>query len=844
MAQLYDKLTSEPCLDIALDCEPYCAVFESFGSRDSFIQTLYDAVLPEIRGLQGKTVAVENLHHIRREQTNNPEIWDSPYGGYLDFVTDQRDLAYWRPYVGQASSLKERISTHHRNIQTGHQDSLHYWVIRIGEGHRKANFIRLWQILFPPGIDDMVKLVNENFLEKVMCRAFESLPPSTLEEFFDPPSGPNGGFSGMGLNVVSPLYQGKSLGAILRHKISQKWDKSPDTDICQWSEARSATRNYTKWTPSARPMLTRRDHYGILRQAVLEKVPLKESFIDINQALPVDADQIPWGLLGEDLEDPVSWFQKVKINFQEQKYLSSEIDEINGRPDSFICPVGTSEASIGIVFGCVPSHGYKPNEDNEPDVFHHLPWGMRESGLDQTNSLIWSANLQKFTLIPDNFQSRPLSTSMIRFMKTATQELISRSKLRVVLMCGGEVQRIVLPDNLSASAKITLRLYRVECSAWVQHDGSRILRLFIQSPSPLTKLWSSDGRVAYQITSLFRFLSGIIDVKIRSSFFESSLVVALIVREWHEEKLGKKPPVSPEDLDPILKLWLAERGFVSDRDLESLAEAANGSLRRAAKVMALFQEKAPGLFSADHSALPHPEEQGLECLDESLFETATDFGILLPENGEALGKSEPLSELDDGELDQGPEVDQDRKRPIQLLKGSKHKGHFIPPSTYDFTIRQVRVQITTPIESIDGFWVQAQLAPPGTKHPHVWAQEATPEDPGSRLALRFGILDSDGNEIGFQYPTSGGWEACFKANRLVDELNGDRAPDISKRPRRHIYVDHRHGPYLEKHPELAKFVGGSYIGNNGEFIPGGRSKRQREEQQDRANKEAKKKKGR
>ncbi|KAJ5436364.1 hypothetical protein N7445_007249 [Penicillium cf. griseofulvum] len=481
MGQLYDFLLSDRLLEIDLDRKHYRAIFKAFYSRDSFIYMVYNTVLPEIRDLQDKVVTVDNLHMIRQEQIKQPGIWDSPHGGYLDFVPSRLVQHYWRPYIGQSGIPKYRVSTHHKNIQGGEQ--------------RQANFLRLWEIPFPPNVDNLVKGVFKNFLETVMCRAFHSLPPSTLEELFG--SCLEGEYSGMGLNVVSPLYQGKRLATMTRYII--------------WSIFRKAnSEDQSKWSPSRRPLFTRRDYCNLLREAMLNHSPL-----NLDQALPEDTDQIPWGVLGgeEDLEDPGSWFKTTIASLQ-----GDDTSSDNLTPDDFIRPVGTSKASIGLVFGCVPPHTYKANDRSGSTSFHHLPWGLKESSLDESNSLIWSYSLQRFALIPSGFQSHPPNPFRVKFLKDSTQKLILRSKLRIIIMCGKEVEQVVLPDKISVSAHsyITFMLHNVECRAWVEHDGS-----------------------------IFRFISGITDVKLRPTFFESTLVF----RGWYDEKLGRIPPISPQDLD-------------------------------------------------------------------------------------------------------------------------------------------------------------------------------------------------------------------------------------------------------------------------------------------------------
>ncbi|KAJ6125273.1 hypothetical protein N7471_012590 [Penicillium samsonianum] len=397
-------------------------------------------------------------------------------------------------------------------------------------------------------------------------------------------------------------------------------------------------------------------------------------------------------------------------------------------------------------------------------------------------------------------------------------------------MCGKEVEQVVLPDKIyvSAHSYITFMLHNVECRAWVEHDGSRILRLFIQSPSPLSELWSSNGRTAHRITSIFRFISRITRVKLCPTFFESTLVVTLVLIGWYDEKLGRIPPIGPQDLDPLLRIWLAEKGFQSEMDLLRLTEAAGGSLRRGihimcsnhpnraarrlgtpsrgvrrsqtrkeydhcppeifGRVLALFEEKAPHLFLVSRIS-SYPRKQDLEpigeAMDEAMDEAMEDSLI-----GKAMG-----------------------------LRISPPEAQETPISIPNLS------QLGEPA---GGFWVKAELSCVGERHPHVWATNATLEDPGSRLAIRIRIRDSDGREIATEYPSSDTWQACYKANRIVDELNGDSCLEISKRPRRHIFVDARHKGLLRRHPELEIFVGGAFTGNNGEFISTKRPKRPRE----------------
>lgn len=567
-------------------------------------------------------------------------------------------------------------------------------------------------------------------------------------------------------------------------------------------------------------------------------------------------------------------------NLQEQMTVLSVAEEdtpLNTpTPNKLIRPVGTLNVPIGIVFGCVPSHEYTAYDRFGSPVLQHLPWGLKESGFNESNSLIWSHNLQKFTLISGGFQSRPPTLPMVQFLKNATKTLIAGSKLRIIIMSGKEVQPVVLPDDILISGHITLMLDDMECHAWLEHDGARILRLFIRSPSPLSELWASNGRMACQITRVFRLVSGLTSVKIHPAFFESTLVVTLIIRGWYDEKIGQIPPVSPEDLDPLLGLWLAEKGFTGEKDLQRLTEAAGGSLRlgiqiicashpnkahrsktaglgvlRSAntndcdhwpdeishRVQALFKEKAPLLFMKSERGKFTNEERNQATDDSSITEG---IGLEPPFRKTQKTSSIPdyLTQFDEAQTDidgfqinadASITIDDNQSESIRLMLGSKHQGYRGKRAVgyYPFTIRHIGFSITTQLQPEGGFWIKAELPPVGERHPRVWVTEATLEDPGSRLAIRVGIRDSDDGEIGFEYPSSDSWQACYKANRLVDELNGDSYLEISKRPRRHVFVDERHKGLLKRYPELKKYVGGAFNDHDGNLVRDTRPQRPR-----------------
>jgi hypothetical protein len=228
--------------------------------------------------------------------------------------------------------------------------SLHYYIIKSGKGLRSANFIRLWAIPFPPRRDGTVKLVFENFLEMVFCRAFQSLPAATLEQTFAPC--PQGQYAGTGLNVISPLLQG----------------------------------------------------------------------------------------------------------------------------------IGLSTA---------PLHDY-----NEGGRVISVPWGLRETGFQESNSLVWPFDLRKYAHIPGTFQVTPSRPDDCNILRDATQKLILVADSEL-LLCG-DVQDIILPHG---AEKVTLTLCDVAYDTWIETKKEKVTRIFIRAPIPLSELRSSHGRQSFELTN-------------------------------------------------------------------------------------------------------------------------------------------------------------------------------------------------------------------------------------------------------------------------------------------------------------------------------------------------------
>ena len=193
-------------------------------------------------------------------------------GGYLNFVTDSRNDNYWRPYVGQSEKPWLRIQQHGRNIRKLKHDILHYYIIWVGHGYRTCNFIRLWTLILPDGLGVVFQITFNNILEMIMARAFQSLPRMTLEKWFSL-SLEEKPFTSVGLNVISPLLQGRSLSPWIRHGFSLELDNSLDPEIRAWPEVKKRFLEENVTSKSARtiaaaPLLKVADYHAALHDAI------------------------------------------------------------------------------------------------------------------------------------------------------------------------------------------------------------------------------------------------------------------------------------------------------------------------------------------------------------------------------------------------------------------------------------------------------------------------------------------------------------------------------------------------------------------------------------------------
>ncbi|KAL5338938.1 hypothetical protein BJX70DRAFT_398139 [Aspergillus crustosus] len=296
-------------VDPLLNQMQYAAVIQNYGGPTSVAQILVSAIEPDLLALEGTEVRREHLDQIRATQSQEQDKtpW-MPYSGYMDYVTDSRDLKYWRVYIGQSKNPPSRISQHIRNIINGHDDTLHYYVILQGKGYRSANFIRLWTLVCPDYVPSSVQDIFANILEMVMCRAFESLPKGVLEEYFGHLSDKS---SNLGLNIIPPIFQSLRLAPMHRKQFKMGLETSGDQNIAGWPEyqRKQGAKHASNYSLN-RPHMTLADH-----KVELNKVM---QALGLNGVKPFDAD-LEVALADFDLEQ---WFDELQNHLQDEMLLA------------------------------------------------------------------------------------------------------------------------------------------------------------------------------------------------------------------------------------------------------------------------------------------------------------------------------------------------------------------------------------------------------------------------------------------------------------------------------------------------------------------------------------------
>jgi hypothetical protein len=335
--------------------------------------------------------------------------------GYVDFVTDDRNSFYIRLYVGQANVIHHRWENHARCILQRDFDTLHYFILQLGGGHRRANFLQLWETscdLLPEGTPESFHQLIKNVLEMLFCRAFHSLLGKQLEPYFGLANSESGEYSNIGLNVLSPLLQGQ-----LDVDNARTWSRndlsafSRDPEIRVWPAERR--RQVREITATALPFEETSYHPPQITTGKIRLQAFQE--LCAHAATP-----------SPNAESALEYMRsKPDFSLRPALDIRSEVQQHFSRSMSPTFPIGNSaHASIGLIIDQMSI--------DLDECAGGVPFSLAKLGIHVDNSLIWTYNHTELGLL----DAVPNNASYQTCCNFFSWSLIEGSSVKVILLCG------------------------------------------------------------------------------------------------------------------------------------------------------------------------------------------------------------------------------------------------------------------------------------------------------------------------------------------------------------------------------------------------------------------------
>lgn len=501
------------------------------GGVAAVSQELLKHIDEHIRDLQGRSITTETLSMVKEKQ-GTEWLRSKESCGYYALVTDDRNLAYLRSYVGQTKCARRRILYGHiqSNLQ-GDYTTLFYFIVWLGNGHRTLTFLRLWSPLSEE--DSIWRQVKFNLLESLFCKVFESHHGSLSR---------NGApiLGGFGLNIISPLMQNTHLSEIDRGFWTNQLRGSSDPQIKAFFSFRVQTKQRVL-SQSSRSIWIAADYFKALDDAIKDR-PL---------------------------------FSAVEATLQSN--ISHTTD--SGLYDD-IPFYGTRSASIGFVLDIASTIGGDPHNDYEANagdsrqsISCSLPWALEAAKFNAENVLVWTHNFKRFSIISTSILEGNKDEEVIHARQHL--ELLNTSSLKVVILCGSMAKRTIL-SLLKISQRYDLKL-RGFCYQLYIENTSKASRLFIVSPGLPAKTWSLPYLQTAKVCELIKFVSLVTNTKgITAYFIENASVLHIILKQRQREKDGAAK-MTVDNIHSALYSWLCRKGFGDLEDIRRLEEIA-GSL--------------------------------------------------------------------------------------------------------------------------------------------------------------------------------------------------------------------------------------------------------------------------
>lgn len=697
------------------------------------------------------------------------------------------------------------------------------------------NFIRLWTLHDFDSLDEESAVIFSNLLEKALAISFQSVPLHAVETFWGPTQNT---YSNVGLNVLSPLYQGISLKAHIRQAYTLHMEDSPDPHIQVWPSFREKTR--------APDNTIRKWHKG---EVLMKWSQYLDSFRS--------AVECTGTILGEEIFDAPIWYNQDMrhVIARARDQVSTSTHCLTGETVSEEYPVGDPTSKIGIILSTCPVRV------DASKAGAYVPWGIRESGFDDEACLLWVADPREHSYTRHS-QAYDISLKVTEALTAFNSSIIQQSGLRVVILDRTEASKYVIPGLTAGSVRFEMTFYCGRVIGFLEKEDGRLKRVYFVCPSSLVSLWANAGPTLQRIGEIFKLTAALTSTsRIRPYFCNSSAAVHHIIRTYSEENNGAEK-MTDLTLTPILQAFLFRKGFRTIQDISRLEEIGGSlsrglmlllfTLRRRSKAFGnangnsrpLTQPSVPAqrrhvfgrgelqMMETFYTAaqLVQPSSQvartsgyrlhdiALESLGQVDYNEVNEVGQFAEEKSEAIGvfltpqEDYLAAEVHDIDINSAsdelfPATEGDtesrvdagilhilrsgqqqppwgRERDMSILNGTEYRGSW---SIRDGTQVHVGPDIAAIVLSLgagprDRFppkiLVKAEVFP-GKRHPSNWALESLDTDPGAKVAFLVTHRKTE-------YLRAGGKGNARKANTLMDWLSNCPVEIIAMRPRRHI----------------------------------------------------------
>ncbi|RHZ74490.1 hypothetical protein CDV55_108898 [Aspergillus turcosus] len=489
-----------------------------------------------------------------------------------------------------------------------------------------------------------------------------------------------------------------------------------------------------------------------------------------------------------------------------------------------------------------------------------LPWGIRQSGFDESNCLVWLADPRhrNFSRISQSNAVRAvLSNTFLQY----NQQVIQHSNLRVIILDANDTAQLVLSTSVQANP-FKIPLYCGEIGGFLEILHGEVQRVYLQCPSSLTGLWANPGPNLQKMSEIFKYAAALTHTHgIRPYFCNSASAVYHILRTYHEERNGAEK-MTISNINPIIHAFIFRKGFRNEEDISRL-ETIGGSLTRGLLLLLFTLRRTPNkshkpnavhqeikgrvhrenvldqnelyemdqLYAGLNIVTPTHENEPNGALSVSTSKSpgSTDHleltlvKSLVEAKGKAvikecgLGQEEQdLAEAEINDIDAErllkdvfPESDEDDREPDLVQFNPDSQCQVLVSPTVFVRPKSICTKTGHPnLRDRHREEILSGIIYPGKKHPERWAIDAQDDDPGSKLA--FLVTLSHGPRFVYAH----GECAARKANTFMDLMIGDTPESIALRPRRHINAN---DPYIARTLNLSD-KGTWYTDNRGTLI--------------------------